>query len=286
MRVASCERRETADMGRELSKEPLSARHLSLAVIGDFGRSDFPNVVRDIRAKTAAICFDNLALFLCAGGLTQNYDLVFLLESGFMQYSSRDIRHLQSCYPLARIVMVAGSLAEGERRTGTLPPELIRYYWHQWETEALPAFMAFCNHCSSSWGLPTTTSEEERLGLVASCELRVASGEQHGHKYVIVADDPAMRELLVDWVTQQGFEAAAFGQFHFQESVDVVAANEIFFDVASENFAETLATVQFLKKQWPSARLTVLYTAPRTDETRMLTHSGANRIIAKPFFLP
>ena len=133
------------------------------AVIGDFQRNDFHQVIRDIRRNTVAIYFDNLALFWRANGLGQNYDLIFLLESSFLQYSHRDIQRLQARWPLARIVMVAGSLAEGERRTGWLPAELIRYYWHQWETEALPALTAFCDHRPSSWGLPLTASEEERL---------------------------------------------------------------------------------------------------------------------------
>ena len=159
--VVSCELRVASE--NETRNSQLATDNLSLAVIGDFGRSDFHQVIRDIRRNTVAIYFDNLALFWRANGLGQNYDLIFLLESSFLQYSHRDIQRLQARWPLARIVMVAGSLAEGERRTGWLPAELIRYYWHQWETEALPALTAFCDHRPSSWGLPLTASEEERL---------------------------------------------------------------------------------------------------------------------------
>ena len=144
--------------------ETLSLKtEVRVAVIGDFTRRDFRHVIRDIRAKTPAIFFDRLALFWQSDGLAQNYDLIFLLASGFAQYSQREIRQLQARWPLARIVMIAGSLTEGERRTGFLPPELIRYYWHQWETEALPALTAFCERRPSPWGLPLTASEEERL---------------------------------------------------------------------------------------------------------------------------
>ena len=93
-----------------------------------------------------------------------------------------------------------------------------------------------------------------------------------------------MQELLADWMMQHGFEVATFRQFHFKENIDVITPSEIIFDVTSENFAETIATVQLLKNQWPSARLTVLYNAPRQDEIRQLTQAGTNRVVAKPFF--
>ena len=257
---------------------------LTSAVIGDFCRSDFQSVIRDIRAKTATLCFDSLALLRQTDGPACRFDLIFLLESGISQYSRRDIRQLQTRRPLARIVMLAGSLAEGERRTGPLPPELIRYYWHQWETEALPDFTAFCNHRPSSWELPHTASEEERLNRVALCALRVASREKPASRSLIIADDPAMREMLVDWATQKGCEASSFKQFPFPQETDVDPPNEVVFDIASENIAENLSTIRFVKKQWPAARLTVLYNAPRPDEIRQLTQAGATRVVAKPFF--
>jgi len=283
------ERPGTSETSLAARRAPFASRLSPLAVIGDMVRSDFQNVIRCIRAKTAAIFFDNLALFLQTDGLTRNYDLIFLLESGFLQYSLRDIQRLQARWPLARIVMIAGSLAEGEGRTGWLPPELIRCSWHQWETEAAHEFAAFCEHRPASWGLPPTASDEERLGF----KLRASDfGLQKARfpmpamlpKSVILADDPAMREMLADWVTQEGFDVTSTGQSHLREVMDAVVAGAVYFDVASEDFAETTATAQFLKKRWPSACLTVFYNAPRSDEIRLLTQAGVNRVVAKPFF--
>jgi len=249
-----------------------SNKFIQVAVIGDFHRHDFQKIVRDIREKTAAIYFDNLALFFQANGLGQSYDLIFLLASGFAQYSLRDIQQVQNRTPFARIVMIAGSLAEGERRTCILPPELIRHYGHEWEIEVLPVFTSFCDRRHSAWGLPPTTSDEERLLATARTveKKQCQSNQSPRHKAVIVADDPTMREFLEDWSTQKSIEAG-----------------EILFDVISENFAETLATVQFLKKHNPSpTRLTVFYNSPRPDEIRQLTQAGADRVVSKPFFLP
>ena len=205
-------------------------------------------------------------------GLGQKYDLIFLLASGFAQYSSRDIQQLQNHLPYARIVTIAGSLAEGERRTGMLPPDVVRCYWHQWETEVLPIFTSFCNRQHSAWGLPLTASDEERLLAMAATieKSQCQSKKTPQQQAVIVADDQAMRKLLEDWAKQKGCEAT-----------------EILFDVISENFAETLATIQLLKSQNPPhKRLTVFYNSPRPDEIRELAQAGADRVVSKPFFLP
>jgi CheY-like chemotaxis protein len=178
--------------------------------------------------------------------------------------------------------MVAGSLAEGERRTGWLPPELIRCYWHQWETEVQPVFTTFCDRRSSPWGLPPTASDEERLLMTVKT---IAHAQSPPEKLpqktaMVIANDPAMRELLSDWGTQRGFKFAEAEE----EPRDVA---EILLDVASEDFAETVATVQRLKQHYPSPkRLTVFYNSPRADEAQQLIQAGANRIVAKPFFLP
>ena len=266
---------------------------IQTAVIGDFQRTDFQRVIRHIREKTAAIYFDKLALFLQTDGLTHNYDLIFLLASNFSQYSPRDIQRLQMRWPFARIVMIASSLAEGERRTGWLPPDLIRCYWHQWETEVLPVFTSFCDRRLSTWGLPSSASDEERLLKTASAvdQAKSISAKSQPKTAVILADDPAMRELLVDWVTQKGFKAEVQRKPDFQSTTETVTetveAAEILLDVTSEKFAETVAAVQFLKKNRLAAtRLTVFYTGPRPDEIQLLAQAGADHIVAKPFFPP
>ena len=260
---------------------------IQAAVIGDFQRNDFQSVVRLIREKTATIFFDTLALFQKTDGLAQNYELIFLLASSFDQYSSNDVRHLQARRPLARIVMIAGSLAEGEGRTGWLPPDLIRCYWYQWETEVLPVFTSFCDRQISPWGLPLTAPGEERILATATFmeHTKPIPNKSQKKVAVIIADDSAMRELLVDWVTQKGFRAEMWQATDFLATTASIETEEILFDVASENLAETVFVVQLLKNHRPSStRLIVFYNSPRPDEIRQLNQAGADCIVAKPFF--
>ncbi len=266
---------------------------ISVAVIGDFRRKEFETVVRQIHEITAAIYFDHVSLFWDSNRPGQNFDLIFLLASGFSEYKSGDIRDMQRRFPLAKIVMVAGALSEGERRTGNLPPELPRYYWHQWETEVRPAFASFCDRRDSPWGLPHTASDEERLLAIATTlELAKANSDMlpetsQTQSALIVADDPAMRLLLADWASQNGFKNVSQHGTNLPPSAETVDADEILFDVASENFAETLAIVRTLKRHRPrSTRLTVFCTGPRPHEIEQLRQAGANRVLSKPFFLP
>jgi len=267
----------------------VSFQPIQVAVIGDFHRNDFQNFVRDIRGKTAAIYFDNLALFLQTNGLGQRYDLLFLLAYGCAQYSPSDIQQLQNRLLNTRIVLIAGSLTEGERRTGMLPPDMIRCYWHQWETEVQPVFTSFCDRRYSAWGLPLTASEEERLLAIATTieKTRYQSKNSPLQTAVIVADDAEMQALLLDWTMQKGYHAEAHRWVDFKFISEIIATSEILFDVISEDFAETLAIVQLLKKRsLSSTRLTVFYNSPRPDEFQQLTQAGATRIVSKPFFLP
>ena len=260
-----------------------------MAVVGDFHRDDFQNIIRDIREKTFTIYFDHLAVFLHANGLGQSYDLIFLLASSFSQYSPGSIQRLQNLWPLARIVMISGSLTEGERRTGMLPPDLIRCYCHQWEIEVLSVFTSFCDRRHSAWGLPLTATDEERLrATVVTLEKKQSLPINSQQKIsVIIADDWAMRELLKDWTVQKGFTVESCRISEAKTICQTARATEVLFDVISEDFAETLATVKFLKKCNPSpTRLTVLYYSPRPEEIQQLTQAGADCIVPKPFFVP
>lgn len=262
------------------------------AVIGDFRRDDFRVVVRRIREITAAAYFDDLPLFFQTAESGPEYDLIFLLASAFGQYFPREIARLQARHPMARFVMIAGSLAEGERRTGFTSLDVFRYYWHQWETEALPNFKAFCRRRNSAWSLPGCSSEEERLlktaaffGTQTYVAQQVVSNRQTA---LVLADDPAMREMLTDSISQAGFDAETLCLAQlakYEAKITDLSPARILLDVVSEHFPETLATVRFLRTYCPpSARLTVLYNAPRPDETRQLVQAGVRRVISKPFF--
>ena len=259
-----------------------------VAVIGDFRRGDFRNILSKIREKVTAVYYDDFSLFARTSLSCQNFDLIFLLASGFGQYFSREMAQLSSRYPLARIVIIAGSLAEGERRTGNLPSEVFRYYWHQWESEIGPNFRAFCELRDSAWGLPPCSSEEERL--LKTVDLLHRDGNPASCKSaLILASDRAMRDMLVDGMRQSGCETATIcptDVIKFRATIKTLRPARILLDVTSEYLPETLSLVRLLKSYCPgSAQLIVFYNAPRADEMQQLLWAGVNRVVSKPFFL-
>ena len=279
-----------------IQEKTVANEPVRVAVVGDFRRNDFKNVICKIRETTESAYFDSLPLFFQTNGSAVNYDLIFLLASGFGQYFPREISQLYSLYPLAKIIMIAGSLTEGERRTGCVPPDLFRYYWHQWESDALPNFRAFCKHRPSAWGLPACSSDEQRIlktiGLPewqCCCEFQKLPVAENAHQTaLIIADDAAMRDMLVDSMTQAGFDTEMLCLYQvtaMRAKIESLKPAKIMLDVSSENLPETLAVVRLLKGCCPeTTRLVVLYNAPRPDEMQQLRHAGANRVISKPFF--
>ena len=279
-----------------IQEKTVANEPVRVAVVGDFRRNDFRSVICQIRETTEAVYFDSLPLFFQTNGLAANYDLIFLLASSFGQYFPREISQLYSLHSLAKIVMIAGSLTEGERRTSYVPPDLFRYYWHQWESEALPNFRAFCKHRPSAWGLPACSSEEQRIlktiGLLewqSCCEFQKSPDVENIHQTaLIIADDAAMRDMLVDSMTQAGVDTEMLCVYQvraMRAKIEVLKPAKVLLDVSSENLPETLAVVRLLKGCCPeTTRLVVLYNAPRPDEMQQLRHAGANRVISKPFF--
>ena len=279
-----------------IKEKTVTNEPVRVAVVGDFRRNDFKNIICQIRENTEAVYFDSLPLFSQTNRLTANYDLIFLLASGFGQYFPQEISQLYSRQPLAKIIIIAGSLTEGERRTGYVPPDPFRYYWHQWESEALPNFRAFCKHRPSAWKLPACSSDEQRIlktfdlpKLENYYEFQKSHLAENAHQTaLVVADDAAMRDMIVDSMTQAGYDTETLCTYQVTAicaKIEALKPAKIMLDVSSENLPETLAVVRSLKACCPlTMRLVVLYNAPRSDEMQQLRHAGANRVISKPFF--
>jgi hypothetical protein len=261
-----------------------------IAVIGTFCLDEFIPIVRDIGCKTNAIYFENLFTFLYGNENQRNYDLILLLESSFAQYSLYDFQKIQNLFPLTRVALIAGSLAEGEKRTGNIPAHVFRYYWHQWQTEASQQLTAFFHHRVSVWNLPKTSTDEERLTQTFSMLENRNRCQNSLAKILVIASDPAMREFLTVFSQKKNAKVFPINSCELKKYIEndfCVTPTEILFDVVDEDFDVTLAIVNDLRKRWSisTTQLTLYYNAPRVDEIRALIDSGVQRVISKPFFL-
>jgi len=142
---------------------------ISILLLGDLGRTEF----RDARAclrrwgdvrETATL--DAATRELTEGGFAPGAIVVAQAFPG--QFSHQTINVLRRLAPLARILGLMGSWCEGEMRTGVPWPATVRTYWHQWTTRCERELRRLTEGRASSWTLPVTATEEERLLLDAA----------------------------------------------------------------------------------------------------------------------
>ena len=137
---------------------------LSILLLGDVDRTEF----RDSRAcldRWAAVDefaeTDAATAALASGEVVP--DVIVVAQAFPGQFSHGAIDGLRQLAPLARILGLMGSWCEGELRSGLPWPATMRAYWHQWPVRCQREFHRLAEGQCSSWALPPTATEEERL---------------------------------------------------------------------------------------------------------------------------
>ncbi len=136
--------------------------------VGDAERSEF----REARAA-----LDVSGCVICVGDATSAEnalrdgriapEVIVLAQAYPSQFSHEAVDRLRRLAPLARIVGLLGSWCEGEMRTGKPWPATLRLYWHQWPAGCDQQFSQMRQGACSTWALPITATDEERLLLAA-----------------------------------------------------------------------------------------------------------------------
>jgi hypothetical protein len=80
------------------------------------------------------------------------------------QIAPRDVRRISHQYPFTHYVALLGSLCEGTSSVGSPGPGVVRVYWHQFVYRCQTQLRG--DKQSTSWQLPRTASEAERLETV------------------------------------------------------------------------------------------------------------------------
>jgi DNA-binding NarL/FixJ family response regulator len=250
---------------------------LSILVVGSTERSEFRDALDALsgRGSVVAVADPVAAAALLASG-EPAVDLIVIAQSHPGEFSAEAVDRLRGLAPLARIVALLGSWCEGETRTGRPWPGVIRVYWHQWPARAGQELERLRSGVRSSWALPSTASEEERL--------------------LAFADEPwPKREGLIA-IVSRGFEsqdwlAAACRRIGCQTvwlcppALSVpgqVAA--ILFD-ATDAKGEELRQLQSLADSNPPTPILVLMDFPRAEDRDRVLAAGARAVLSKPLLV-
>nr|NIL96717.1 hypothetical protein [Planctomycetales bacterium]NIP68851.1 hypothetical protein [Planctomycetales bacterium] len=138
-------------------------KSLTALLIGDFGRQEFSEAAETIARAGKVAMVDTLAdaLQRIDGGQFQP-DLIVLACAWPGQFDHAQLYALRRRLPLARFLSVLGSWCEGETRSGDPWPGMLRTYWHHWLPHWSSELRQFVRHQLTTWGLPTTASDDER----------------------------------------------------------------------------------------------------------------------------
>ncbi|MBN2294296.1 MAG: hypothetical protein JXM70_17845 [Pirellulales bacterium] len=90
-------------------------------------------------------------------------ELIVVAQSFPDEFSIEAVDRLRRAAPLARLLGLMGSWCEGELRTGHPWPAVPRLYWHQFPPQCDRELAKLKSGAGSTWGLPVTAGDEERL---------------------------------------------------------------------------------------------------------------------------
>lgn len=193
------------------------------------------------------------------------------------EHADAELDALRRAAPLALLVCLLGSLCEGESRSGSPYPGAVRVYWHQWRRRAWHELLALRAGRTSSWSLPATASDEERLLCSASEPLA------HGRGGVVAVASASfeMAEWLAGACREQGFDALRTSVSRPAESPEV---SVVVWDAGLAGEIE-LSDLAPLLAAYPGARLVVLADFPRLEHCERLLAAGAAAVLSKPVML-
>jgi len=137
---------------------------VSVLFVGDAERPDFADAAQTIRQMCTATFLGSPQAALAhleRSGTAP--DLIVIAQVWPGQYPAAAIDCLRRLAPLARMVALLGSWCEGEARSGSPWPGVVRVYWHQWQARFAQQVKHLIEGQCASWGLPLTATDDERL---------------------------------------------------------------------------------------------------------------------------
>ena len=256
-----------------------------LLLIGSGDRPEFGPVLRRLETLSGLECrrFPTLG---SVGRLDEGTArLAVLLESRPGEYPPRAVDRFRARFGPAPIVMIAGTLCEGEGRTGHLPRGVFRCYHYEWETVLLPELVRFLNRLPGRLSLPAAANEEDYwrtlppLAAPSEETVRIDSGDpaaENSPRCAVVAADPGMRELLA------GNLARRFGMTQsFRSAAELLGARRmpqlerIAIDLILPRTPGFLPVLKQIAEIYPRAEYTLYLFAPQPEEIEAFTGAAS-----------
>lgn len=234
---------------------------------------------------------------------------LFFFQSRPGEFPPPLIERIRQIHPMIPIVFLAGPLCEGEERTGSIPPGVIRYYWHEWEPIGRIEFERFLKKKSGRFSLPLTATDDDYYRLRDySDDLQNDDGSSESPSEllpfvkpeertsdrsspdccVVSPHDGAMEKFLLDGAAPhyERVRSVSMKQLLEESLPDPGRLRRIIVD-SVESDAETLfPDVRKMADRFPRAAVDLLLFSPRIEEVLLFTDSIPRlRVHSKPFDL-
>lgn len=249
-----------------------------LLLVGDLERDEFRLATQGIASLCRLVHTSHLeAAFEHLAGSADPPDVIALAQARPGQFAVETVDALRKQAPLARVVGLLGAWCEGETRTGTPWPGVVRLYWHQWAARLAQELAWLARGHCPTWGLPATCGDDERLlwadslphndrpGLVAIDSASAEMGEFLGSAL-------SARGLGVVWSWRDG-------------TLQARGVSAVVWDCPGSLDAGQLARLACTAAQYPAAGLIALVGFPRGEDALSALSAGAAAVISKPLLL-
>jgi hypothetical protein len=202
-------------------------------------------------------------------------DAIVVAQAYPGQFSGDALERLTRLAPLARVVGLLGSWCEGEVRSGRPLPGAVRVYWHQWPSRCHQELSRMAHGLVSSWGLPPTATDEERLLALADQPVPQRTG-------LIAIYSPSfdMRDWLSQACRRVGYATVAGDGWRVTGGGWRAAIFDAF-DCRDEELDELRRVIDALRP----APVIVLMSFPRVEDRDRVLAAGAAAMLSKPLAL-
>ncbi len=250
---------------------------LSILFVGDAHRSEFRAAHEALQTQGQVTSVADVA---SAAALQRDGqmvpDVLVVAQAYPGQFATDAVERLRGQAPLARTVGLLGSWCEGETRTGKPWPAVVRVYWHQWASHADQQLRQMAAGKCSSWGLPVTATEEERL---------LQTAEQPLPRYRGLVGIYTRTFEMEDWLSAAcratGLSTVWLRPPH---PARIEGAAVALFDGSDLRGGE-LDELRHLCESLAPTPVVTLLDLPRIEDTRAAQAAGAVGVVSKPIDL-
>lgn len=245
---------------------------MRILLTGEYNRDEFARAIGDMIEAADVVRLDGLSVADQSLANGEAVDLIVVAQARPGQFPLSEIDALRRTAPLARIVALLGSWCEGEMRSGSPWPGVVRVYWHQWPEWFRQELAKFSRGEQSGWSQPITATADERL-------LSLKPDQTQMNAVVAVISEHIE---MADWLTaacrNRGASVITLNRVPCSQ-IDGVAI--VLWDVGL--FGPLLVSqFQTVASRFPRSRIVVLADFPRSEDVDLLRAAGAAAVLSKP----